>query len=495
MARLSIPFNISILNLSPDYFRNLPKITDLSIFDSTKESFHPDGLFSNTLFGPVGSEIRNKRFGYIDIKLPILHPIIYKSLTQARKFYQEIMSGETYAQFSYKENDFIKSDPIEGETGFNFFMTYYKLLELKDTNTERRREAIQLLNKYKERAIIDKIIVLPAGLRDVEFEDNRPTYDDINDHYKKLISLTNNISDTIVELDPSLVDSTRFRIQETFNLLYENLLERIDGKKKLFLGKWASRRIFNGTRNVITAVSPSGRYLDDESNIGYNDTVTGLYQMMKSILPVAVFNIQNSILNEIFLDPNAKANLINKDTLKLEEVDINSKIFDYFQSQEGIERLISDYQHEEMKHLPIMVNDHYVCLTYSDDKYFKIFRNIEDLPLEYSKDNVHPTTYTELFYSCLFDKFRNYYNILVRYPISGTGSTVPSTTMVITTNNSKKLEELDDNWSPNGRIAVSWPILGEKTHESLGPAVSALKSIGGDNLSKNLNLSYCPLSQ
>ena len=123
MARMQIPFNISLLNLEPNYFRNLPKVTDLSIFDSTKEAFHPEGLFSNTLFGPVGSEIRNKRFGYIDIKLPVLHPIIYKSLVQAKRFYQEIMDGSAYATFSYKEKDFVKSDPIEGETGYNFFIT------------------------------------------------------------------------------------------------------------------------------------------------------------------------------------------------------------------------------------------------------------------------------------------------------------------------------------------------------------------------------------
>ena len=480
MARMQIPFNISLLNLEPNYFRNLPKVTDLSIFDSTKEAFHPEGLFSNTLFGPVGSEIRNKRFGYIDIKLPVLHPIIYKSLVQAKRFYQEIMDGSAYATFSYKEKDFVKSDPIEGETGYNFFITYFKNIELKDTNTEKRKEAIQLLNRYKDIALIDKVIVLPAGLRDVEFEDSRPTYDDINDHYKKLLSLSNTISDTIIDLDPSLVDSTRFRIQETFNLLYENLLDRIDGKKKLYLGKWASRRIYNGTRNVITAVSPSGRYLGDSSNIKYNDTVVGLYQMLKSVLPVSIYNIQNSILKEIFLDPNAESYLVNKDTLQLEPVKIDSKIFDYFQSTEGIERLITDYQHEEIAHAPVIVNDHYVALTYQDSKYFKVFRDINTLPSEYSRDNVHPTTYTELLYSCMYDKFKNYYNIVVRYPISGTGSLVPSTTYVKTTITQLKLEELDDTWSPTGKYADSWPLLNDKLQLSTGPSVSSLSSLGAD---------------
>ena len=481
MAKISIPFNISLLNLTQEMIRNLRPVTDLSIFDSTKESFHPEGLFSNQIFGPVGSELRNKRFAYIDIKLPILHPIIFKSLTQARKIYTGILEGTEYAVFSYAENDFVKSNPVEGETGYNFFMTYYKQIVIKDSGSSSRKRTNELLEKYRDKAIIDKVIVLPAGLRDVDFEDGRPVYDDINDHYKRLISLSNNISKNIIELDPSLVDNTRYRIQETMNLLYDSLLDRVEGKKKLYLGKWASRRIFNGTRNVLTASSPSGRYLGDKSNIGYNDTIVGLYQMLKSVLPVSIYHIQNSILKDIFLDPNHPAILINKDTWELEKVDIDSDIFDYYQSVEGIEKMITDFKDEDMKHKAVMVNDHYVCLTYSDDKYFKIFRDIKELPSNLKREDVHPTTYFELFYSCLYNVLNKYFNIVVRYPISGTGSNVPSTSFIMTTVKSEVKEELDDMWTPSGKIAVSWPILGETSMTAMSPPVSALGAMGADH--------------
>lgn len=481
MAKISIPFNISLLNLTPHFLHQLKQITDLQIFTSNKETFHPEGLFSNEIFGPVGSEIRSKRFAYIDIKLPVLHPILYKSLTQARKFYIEIMSGETYATFSYKEKDFIKSDPIEGETGFHFFMTYYPQLELKDSGTSRRQETIRLLEKYREKAIIDKIIVLPAGLRDVEFNDGRPTYDDINDYYKKLISLSNNISKNIIDLDPSLADKTRFRIQEAFNLLYENLSDRVEGKKKLFLGKWASRRIFNGTRNVITASSPSGRFLDDPANIGYNDAVVGLYQMMKSILPVSIYHIQNSFLKDVFDGPGLPAKLINKDTWQSEEVVIKPEVFDYFQSQEGIEKLITDFQHEDMMHKPVMIEDKYLSLTYTGpDKTFKLFRDIRELPENRNREDVYPTTYGEFFYSCLFDEFKKYYSIVTRYPISGVGSSPPCSIFVKTTTDGEKREELGDDWLPSGRVAVSWPVLQSGSMNSLSPPMSTLSDMGGD---------------
>ena len=200
MARVAIPFNITLLNLTPEYLKMLSPITDLSIFDSNKDTYSSQGLFSNEIFGEVGTELRNKRFAYIDIKLPVLHPIVYKALTQARKMYIDIISGSQYATFSYKDNDFIKSDPIEGETGYHFFFKHYPQLLLQDTGSDRRRQTIELLNKFRDRAIIDKIIVLPAGLRDVEFEDNRPTYDEINNYYKRLISLSNNISPNLILL-------------------------------------------------------------------------------------------------------------------------------------------------------------------------------------------------------------------------------------------------------------------------------------------------------
>lgn len=486
MARVAIPFNITLLNLTPEYLKMLSPITDLSIFDSNKDTYSSQGLFSNEIFGEVGTELRNKRFAYIDIKLPVLHPIVYKALTQARKMYIDIISGSQYATFSYKDNDFIKSDPIEGETGYHFFFKHYPQLLLQDTGSDRRRQTIELLNKFRDRAIIDKIIVLPAGLRDVEFEDNRPTYDEINNYYKRLISLSNNISPNLIELDPSLVDKTRFKIQETFNELYENLSERIEGKKKLFLGKWASRRIFNGTRNVITAQKPSGRYLGAKENVGYNDTVVGLYQFMKSILPLATYCIQNSLLQEVLQDPNYPVQLLNKETWQIEECQIDSKIFDYYRSAEGIEQLITDFQYPYMVHKPISIIDkegieRYVFLTYlGKDDTVRIFRDIRELPEGYKREDCHPTTYIEFLYYTIHHTERKVMGFTVRYPITNPYNVRSTSVFLKSTVKDEVRYWLDDNWNKTDIQLRSFPVLNEDTHNSQAVPLASLAASGAD---------------
>ena len=50
MARVAIPFNITLLNLTPEYLKMLSPITDLSIFDSNKDTYSSQGLFSNFFF-------------------------------------------------------------------------------------------------------------------------------------------------------------------------------------------------------------------------------------------------------------------------------------------------------------------------------------------------------------------------------------------------------------------------------------------------------------
>lgn len=487
--KLAIPFNIKILKADKalvDQF-HYKKITELSIFDSNKETFHPQGLYSNEIFGPVGSPLREKQFAYIDIKLPVFHPVIFQALTSIQ-MHREIMQGSTYAIFDYKTNSFVKSDPIDGETGFSFFVKYFPLLKMSDSGTEGRNLSIKLIDTYRDRALTDKILVIPAGLRDIVFENNRPTSDEVNDFYKDLIRKSNNIPDHLIQIGEQYVDKTRYDIQLTFVNLYENLRERIDGKKKLFLGKWAARRIFNTSRNVITSSAPSGRYLKSKANIGFNDTMVGLYQAMKGLLPIATYHLKNSFLSEIFTHVNNEVSLINKDNLQLESVKIDTKIFDLFSSEEGLQDLISKYDHESIRHKPVSIAGHYLSLTYlgqdQGKKTVKLFRDIRKLPNHLSKEGVHPTTYTELFYSILAPVLNQYNNIITRYPISGPGSCQVTKTKVKTTINDEVRYPLNEDWMltdlSEDHAYLSWPILNEKTQEAMSPPHSVLGAMGAD---------------
>lgn len=94
MSRLAIPFNITILQLTDQILTGIKPVRVLDTFDGMSKNFHEDGLFSQSIFGRVGEQVRNKRFSYIDIKLHIFHPILYTALKEVKSLYAEIMAGK-----------------------------------------------------------------------------------------------------------------------------------------------------------------------------------------------------------------------------------------------------------------------------------------------------------------------------------------------------------------------------------------------------------------
>ena len=95
---------------------------------------------------------------------------------------------------------------------------------------------------------------------------------------------------------------------------------------------------------MITAPTPSGRFTEAPTNVGYKDTVVGLFQQLVSCLPFSIRGIKESFLKEKFLNPLEPVVLANKKTLKREEVYLNQEWFDLFQSDEGIKKLIQKYR-------------------------------------------------------------------------------------------------------------------------------------------------------
>lgn len=478
-----IPFNIDFLQLNNVDIKKLGKVTSLDILEPSKQTFHPDGLWSTVIFGQVGSERRNNSFGYIDIKLPVLHPVLYKQLTSAKTLYKGILNSKEYAVWSDAECDFIKSDPIDGKTGYSFFISHFSQLKLKDTNTIKRKQLIRLLEK-RDKTLNRYIIVMPAGLRDVEFDPNtkRMSMDDVNSFYRKLIVLSNNITEASMSSNSEYMDTTRASIQNTFVDLYEYISNLVEGKKKLFLNKFASRRIFNGTRNVITAFPPGGRFLGDKTNVRHNNTIIGLFQMLKAILPIACKQIKDGFLSKVFLDPNMPIKLVNAATLTSEEIIVDSSVYDRYQSNEGIEKLIQNFSQESIRHKPIMIEGRYLGLMYKGpDNTFKIIQDIKEIPEDRSRDDVEPLTYMQLLYCSCYEILNNKYPLIIaRYPIAGTGS-VPSTLPYCkTTTESEIRYELDESWHKLENPAVSFPITNGTTVNSMSPPSSSLSGMAAD---------------
>lgn len=484
MANQDIPFNISLLELTPDKLFGLRAVKTLDIFSGATKQFADDGLYSVLTFGKVGDERRNRRYAYIDIKLTIFHPIIYRCLTKLKSLYGEILSGKTYATWNEETKDFEKASPMEGTTGFEFFIQNWEKIEFEARPSVSREQNIALIKKYKHQALLSKIIVMPAGLRDYEIDgDGRESEDEINGFYKKLISLSNSISEAALKNNIELLNNIRYALQNTFNDIYDYLENMIQGKKKLMMGKWASRKVFNTTRNVITSTKVDSSELDSRGNVGFNDTIVGLYQFIKATMPVSRFNIKNGFLQNVFPGSNFEAVLVNKKTLRKENVRVKSQYYDAWMTDEGLEKVMTSFKEVSVRHTPLEINGYYVGLIYKGpDKTYKIFQDISELPENRSKNDVHPLTFCELLYLSVYKTSNKYPAFVTRYPVTGSGSIYPSYVYLKPTVNCETRRELDDNWEimDDENTAYQFPIVGENFVESVSPSSTHLKKLGAD---------------
>ncbi len=486
VARSDIPFNVSLLYLTPKHLQGLRPVRALDIFDGAgSNNFHPDGFFSPLIFGRSGDPTRSERYSYIDIKIPVFHPMVFRCLVALKRLYGGILAGTDYATWNNELKDFERSNAVDGETGFHFFVSKWREIKFEATKSATREHNILLVKKAQaEGSLVDKVVVMPAGLRDVEIgADGRVGEDEINGFYKRLLSLANTISDAAVKTSNEIVNTARFNLQRTFNELFEHIERLIEGKHKLFMGKWVSRRIQNGTRNVITAMNTSTMMLGGEGQVGFNNTIVGLYQLLKAINPVARYYIRHGALSKVFVARDQPVHLVNKKTLAKEEVQLTHQHFDRWTTDEGLNKILTSFGEEDLRHKPLEIEGRYLALIYKGkDGSFKIIHDINEVPEGRDRADVHPITFCELLYLSTYRVLNEHPVYFTRYPIIGVGSIYPSMAFAKTTIRSEIRQELGDDWQPLGKdhVAYEFPIMGGAFVNSLAPHSARLAGLNAD---------------
>lgn len=449
MSIKRLPFNISLLKLTPGQIRLLKPIKSLDTVDAPGSSdFHPEGLFSTEIFGRVGEDSRDETFAYIPLKTTILHPVVFQRLERLKRLYSGILSGKSYAVWDDKEKDFVQSTEVDGKTGYHFFMSKWKDIKFKKGDSEIRNQRIDLINKYREEAVIKDVLVMPAGLRDAEIDAiGRTQEDEINSHYRRLIGIVNTIGDGNKN-DGPILDNARYSLQMTFNEIYFTIEKMLSGKKGFIQNKYGSRRIMNGTRNVISAMELSPPDLDESNFPEADDTVVGLFQCSRGALPITINRLSNNILQSAFGDVEGQVRLIDRKTLRSEFVNVSTQTFDRWTTTDGLEAVISSQEMTEARSKPVVIEDRYLALVYKpkNNKVFKVFYDIDELPDGFDKDDVYPLTLHEMIYLCNYSGWNNLRIQSTRYPVTGEESSYLSRVFVRTTVKSEERVELDANW-------------------------------------------------
>lgn len=483
MERLDAPVNLFYVNITPEVLRMMKPVTTLDSFSGGTKEFHPDGLFSTEIFGRLGTPERENRFSYINLGTTIFHPFVYKALCSLAALYKGILEGTTYAIFDEKTKDFVKSDPIAGQTGYQFFFAHWRSLKPKETGSLEREAKLQYIKHY-DLIETQQVLVLPAGKRDMEFDDNgRPIDHELNDLYRKILQVSNTFPTNGDTLEP-IYDKTRLSLQQAFNEVYEHFNNLIlKGKKSFIQAKWARRAIDYGMRNVISAPFISSPVLGGDTAIKSNDTLVGLYPTIAATMPKVQFTITAQWLSYVFPTDGNKAYLVNPQSLRQEEKTINTRTFDKWRTTEGLEKLFRGFGDKSIRNKPIMIEGYYLALIYRDEQCVKVFSGLDDLPENFDKDKVRPITYSEFFYYFCSEMWDETPMYITRYPIAGEGSVYPSMIYCTTTSPSKVLRRLNDDWTINEHSYVyrQFPEMGDVSWiETISVHGSKLASIGGD---------------
>lgn len=482
-------YNISLLDVDKFIEDNeIGEVKSQFIRTPSSNQLDPEGLFSQVIFGEIGSPERMLNFGYIDLKTKIFHPRIYKSIVILKGLYGEIMAGAAFAYFDEKEKDFIKTtrDDENGGTGYSFFMNRVDDIIYKETKSVERNDRIKLVTSFKERNFLSKYLVVMAGMRDIEIGDI-DSYDEINKLYMTLISLAQALPDN--NSDNAIYDTTRYALQRKANAIYDYLYtDFMKGKKGWLEDKFSKRGLTLGARNVISAAKIIGSSPRDPRMLKTNECMYGIYHTIKTLQPMAVYWFKRLFFNQVVGDRVSQIPVIDPKTKKLVYIEIESKVKDKMISSDGITNIIKRFEDTDFRREIVSVESvekkkYNLFNVYDDGKQIVIFRDIEAFKRHRPQANidyVRGLTYAEMFYIVAFRIAKDSYGICTRYPVANedsiqtpkirVGSTLPDRAVKMTAIFDESL----------GEDLPHYPIIGNSFLDSMIVHPTSLPAFSGD---------------
>jgi DNA-directed RNA polymerase subunit beta' len=228
--------------------KGLIPVTTTEIFSKPGE-FHPDGLFSENIFGAEETPERRKTFSYINLNANVIHPSAYILLMQLdRKIEQFITAQES---FSVDSKGLLYKDP-DGVTGILEFMKMFPKINFRGGTETRDKFVIKLKEAYKDGTLFLNILpVIPPAQRDA-YQDEKGMWiiDPLNDYYIAIIRRAYQVKSA--EKSGPLFDLLNYELQKAV-INHDNFIRKLIEKKRgLIRSQMLGKRTDFSGRAVIT---------------------------------------------------------------------------------------------------------------------------------------------------------------------------------------------------------------------------------------------------
>jgi DNA-directed RNA polymerase beta' subunit len=234
--------------------KNVKQVSSIRRYSGNK--IDDSGLFSEEIFGRQGSQERRQKFGYIDLKTKIIHPEAWEIITRLSPDVLKCIKGDTKYSLS---NDKILVEDEEGETGLYFFITMLPKmnLDLYSKKDKKREPVVNYIKNNLKTILMDKMIVLPAGIRDIRISTSSgKTFiesSEINTIYENLVRQSNSITTNVESLPKDIVEPIMTSIQRNCLEINRWIKNRIKGKQGLIRGGMFSKRTDYSGRLVVVS--------------------------------------------------------------------------------------------------------------------------------------------------------------------------------------------------------------------------------------------------
>lgn len=272
-----------------EFCEELKEVTTPKIFE--KRKFHPEGLFSEQIFGPlnnytcqcgtyygisksggtcgfcgvdiVPARTRRERFAKITLPIKVVNPLFYDLVvnlagSKIRDLLDKLIKDET--SILCKDNDDIvliydqesKDNYNESYEGLNAIYELVKHLAEKGVS-ENIPEWNKIYNNL-DKLLINDIIVLPPELRPTSMKANVNELDEINRYYTHILMKKQVVEKTIVDVtrDKKLFYQYFRQLQKNVHDLYNQILTKLSKKEGLIRGNILGKRIDFSGRGVIS---------------------------------------------------------------------------------------------------------------------------------------------------------------------------------------------------------------------------------------------------
>lgn len=227
--------------------KGLQPVTSTEMFLKPGE-FHPDGLFSEIIFGPDESSDRKKTFSYINLNALVVHPSAYILLIQLNRKIEKFLSTE--GSFILDKKGMLQED-AGGVTGIAEFIKLLPKIKFNGGTDTRDAFIKKIKDSYQEGTLfLNMIPVIPPEQRNV-YQDEKGMWieDPLNDYYRALIRRAFQIRSTS---SGPLYDLLNYELQKAV-IAHDNFIRKLIQKKSgLIRSQMLAKRTDFSGRAVIT---------------------------------------------------------------------------------------------------------------------------------------------------------------------------------------------------------------------------------------------------